>query len=124
LTYGNGDTGNSTISGLDTPYGRYPVFVSTIADGKVYLTTTEHSPNSPIFKGALLRAINATDGTELWTLSNFGGHMYGGNAIVADGYLTLFNAYDGQLYTVGKGASKNNGIRSQPCGNVWTKHSY
>jgi hypothetical protein len=105
-TYGNGDTGNSTISGLDTPYGRYPVFVSTIADGKVYLTTTEHSPNSPIFKGALLRAINATDGTELWTLSNFGGHMYGGNAIVADGYLTLFNAYDGQLYTVGKGASK------------------
>ena len=35
-TYGNGGEGNSTSSGFVTPYGRYPIFISTIADGKVY----------------------------------------------------------------------------------------
>ena len=51
-TYGNGGEGNSTLSGFNTPYGRYPVFISTIADGKVYIDTTEHSPNSPLYKGS------------------------------------------------------------------------
>ncbi len=46
----------------------YPIFISTIADGKVYLDTTEHSPNSPLYKGALFRCINATTGAEIWTL--------------------------------------------------------
>ena len=38
-----------------------------IADGKVYLDTTEHSPNSPLYKDAQFRCINATDGTEICT---------------------------------------------------------
>ena len=57
-TYGNGGAGNSTLSGFETPYGRYPTFISVIADGKVYIDTTEHSPNSPLYKGAMYRAIN------------------------------------------------------------------
>jgi hypothetical protein len=104
-TYGNGGAGNSTYSGLDTPYGHYPTFISTIADGKVYLTTTEHSPNSPLFKSAKLRAINATDGTELWTILDWGNQMYGGQAPVADGVLTTLNSYDSQIYAYGKGPS-------------------
>ena len=104
-TYGNGGEGNSTLSGFETPYGRYPLFISSIADGKVYLDSTEHSPNSPLWKNAKFRAINATDGTELWNLFDFGNAMYGGVSTVADGYLTFFNTYDCQLYTVGKGPS-------------------
>ncbi len=67
-TYGNGGEGNSTASGLETPWGNYPTFISDIADGKVFLCTTEHSPNSPLYKNARYRAVNATDGTEIWKL--------------------------------------------------------
>ena len=104
-TYGNGGPGNSSLSGFVTPYGRYPIFVSTIADGKVYLTTTEHSPNSPLYKDSLLRCVNATDGTELWTIMDYGNAMYGGVSPVADGYLTTLNTYDAQIYCYGKGPS-------------------
>jgi hypothetical protein len=104
-TYGNGGEGNSTLSGFGTPYGRYPTFISVIADGKVYLDTTEHSPNSPLYKGAKLRCINGTDGTEIWTLMDYGNQMYGGQAAVADGYLTTLNSYDSQIYSIGKGPS-------------------
>jgi outer membrane protein assembly factor BamB len=104
-TYGNGGEGNSTLSGFSTPYGRYPTFISVIADGKVYLDTTEHSPNSPLYKGAKYRCINATDGTEIWTIMDYGNQMYGGQAAVADGYLTTLNSYDSQIYSIGKGPS-------------------
>jgi hypothetical protein len=104
-TYGNGGAGNSTLSGFETPYGRYPTFISVIADGKVYLDTTEHSPNSPLYKGAMYRAINATDGTEIWKVMDYGNQMYGGQAVVADGYLATLNSYDSQIYVFGKGPS-------------------
>jgi hypothetical protein len=104
-TYGNGEAGNSTLSGFETPYGRYPTFISVIADGKVYIDTTEHSPNSPLYKGAMYRAINATDGTEIWSVMDYGNQMYGGQAVVADGYLATLNSYDSQIYSFGKGPS-------------------
>jgi hypothetical protein len=104
-TYGNGGEGNSTFSGLATPYGHYPTFISVVADGKIFLASTEHSPNSPIYKGEQMRAINATDGKEIWTISNDGNQMYGGIAPVADGYLTMLNTYDCRIYAIGKGPS-------------------
>ena len=104
-TYGNGGAGNSTLSGFTTPYGRYPIFVSTIADDKVYLTTTEHSPNSPLYKDAQLRCVNATTGAEIWTIMDYGNAMYGGVSAIADGYLTTLNTYDSQIYCYGKGPS-------------------
>jgi hypothetical protein len=104
-TYGNGGEGNSTASGLETPWGNYPTFISDIADGKVYLCTTEHSPNSPLYKDAVYRAINATDGTELWKLMQYANNMYGGPAAIADGYLVFYSGYDQQLYCIGKGPS-------------------
>jgi hypothetical protein len=104
-TYGNGGPGNSTNSGLETPWGLYPTFVDVIADGKVYLSTTEHSPNTPLYKDALYRCINATDGTEIWTLMGYATNMYGGTDVIADGYLAFLNCYDMQIYSVGKGPS-------------------
>ncbi len=106
-SYGRGGEGNSTLSGLNTVYGHYPCFIDVIADGKVYVGTTEHSPNQPLYHGSEFRCLNATTGEEIWKLTGMGTGMYVGQYdIVADGYFTCLNIYDMQIYTVGKGASK------------------
>jgi outer membrane protein assembly factor BamB len=106
-TYGNGGAGNTTSSGSDTVYGHYPVFIDVIADGKVYIGTTEHSPDQPLYKGGIYACMNATTGEEIWTLTGMGSGMYvGQNDLVADGYFVYLNIYDMQIYSIGKGASK------------------
>ena len=104
-TYGNGGPGNSTFAGLEVSYGTYPIFIDVIADGKLFLATTEHSPNSPFYKDARYRVINATDGTEIWTLMGWGTGMDATYDRVADGFFVFLNTYDMQIYTVGKGPS-------------------
>ncbi len=105
-TYGNGGPGNTTYSGLETAWGHYPIFVDVIADGKIYLGTTEHSPNAPFYKGTQYRCINATTGEEIWTMLGWGTGMYVGQSnIVAEGCFVYLNCYDMQIYTVGKGPS-------------------
>jgi outer membrane protein assembly factor BamB len=104
-TYGNGGEGNSTNSGLETPWGLRPNFIDVIADGKVYLATTEHSPGSPLYKDSLYRCINATDGTEIWTLMGWGTGMDANYDVVADGFFVFLNCYDMRVYSVGKGPS-------------------
>jgi len=104
-TYGNGGEGNSTNSGLESPFGNYPTFVQAVGSGVVYLVTTEHTEETPIFKGALARAINATTGAEIWTLSDYTGEFLTSSYIIADGYAAIFNGYDNQIYSVGMGPS-------------------
>jgi outer membrane protein assembly factor BamB len=104
-TYGNGGEGNSTRAGLNTPYGVYPTYINAIGNGIIYLVTTEHTIETPIYKGALARAINATDGTEIWTLSAYTGEFISMSYAIADGYATLFNGYGNQIYVVGRGPS-------------------
>jgi hypothetical protein len=98
---------NNTYSGFETPWGLYPTFPGIIADGKIYVYTNEHSPNSPTYKGARARCLNATTGEEIWTLLSWAG--VGGFSDhgwpVADGYLVYLNAYDMQVYCIGKGPS-------------------
>jgi FOG: WD40-like repeat len=104
-TFGNGGEGNSTYAGTVTPYGYYPVFISAVADGKIYTTSTEHSPNSPLYTGEELRCINATTGLQIWAISDYGNCMYGGTSPIASGYLVTDNTYDQQIYCYGKGPS-------------------
>jgi outer membrane protein assembly factor BamB len=105
-TYGNGGEGNTTYSGLETAWGHYPIFVDVIADGKIYLGTSEHSPDSPFYKGTDFRCINASTGEEMWTMMGWGTGMYVGQSdIVAEGSFIYLNCYDMQIYTVGKGPS-------------------
>ncbi len=104
-TYGNGGEGNSTYAGLETAFGEYPTFIQAIGNGVVYLITTEHTVETPIFKGALARAINATTGAEIWTLSDYTGEFAAMSFAMADGYATFFNGYDNQVYSVGRGPS-------------------
>jgi FOG: WD40-like repeat len=105
-TYGNGGEGNSTNSGLYTGEGNYPTAITAIGNGIIYTISTEHTVTTPIYKGALARAINATDGTEIWTLSDYTSEFVYQCYAMADGYNTWFNGYDNQIYTVGKGPSQ------------------
>jgi hypothetical protein len=103
-TYGNGGPGNSTQSGFQVP-GPYPTFINAVGNGIIYTVTTEHTFETPIFKGALARAINATDGKEIWTLSAATGEFGAISYAIADGYSAFFNSYDQQIYSVGRGPS-------------------
>jgi len=89
-------------AGYDTPYGHYPLETPLIiADGKVY-TSSGHGYSPPIFKGAKLYGLNATDGSLIWDILFFGDRM---GMAVADGYLISYNIYDGLVYCFGRGPS-------------------
>jgi outer membrane protein assembly factor BamB len=95
----NYDTG---AAGYDTPYGIYPSETPVfMADGKIYISHG-HGYSPPIFKGATLDCINATDGTLIWDVLSFNNRA---GFAIADGYLACYNIYDGQVYSFGKGPS-------------------
>ena len=109
-TYGNGGSGNTTYSGVEVP-GHYPIFVKAIGgsnlnNGVVYTIVTEHTFETPIYKGALTRAINASDGSEIYTLTDATGEFGAGSFAIADGYTNFFNSYDSRIYTLGRGPSE------------------
>jgi hypothetical protein len=105
FTYGNGGVpGNTTNSGFAVP-GPYPTFINAIGNDVVYLVTSEHTIETPLYKGALSRAINATDGTEIWTLSSYVGEFFASSFAMADGFATWFNGLDNRIYSVGRGPS-------------------
>jgi hypothetical protein len=107
-TYGNGGEGNSTNGGLQIFYGTYPTELQAIANGVVYIASDEHTIPNPIYKGSYLRAINATDGTEIWQLSLYPSEWTfsaGLQMAVADGYLTAMNGLDNNVYSIGRGPS-------------------
>ena len=104
-TYGNGGSGNSTNAGFNTSYGDYPTFINAVGNGVIYLVTTEHTITDPIYKGAMARAVNATNGAEIWTLSDYTGEFVGESYAIADGQSVFFNGYDDQVYSIGQGPS-------------------
>jgi len=98
---------NNTYSGFETPWGLYPIFPGIIADGKIYVYSGEHSPNAPPYKGSRARCLNATTGEEIWTMLSWAtvGRFSDYGWPTADGYLVYLNAYDMQIYCLGKGPS-------------------
>jgi hypothetical protein len=88
-------------SGLETAYGAWPLNnpPPVSADGKIYVSAG-HGYNPPLFKGAKMYCVNATDGTLIWSLLGF--HTYN-SILVADGFLVAYNSYDAQVYCYGKG---------------------
>jgi len=105
-TFGNGPYGsdNSTAS-VNWPYGDTPTQINAIGNGIIYTVTSVHTWPTPIYKGGMERAINATTGQQIWAISGvtmeFGEMSYA----MADGYNTWFNGYDNSIYVVGRGAS-------------------
>ncbi|MCW4006070.1 MAG: PQQ-binding-like beta-propeller repeat protein [Candidatus Bathyarchaeota archaeon] len=84
--------------GFESYYGNYPLSLGAIADGKIYMYSTEHSPTKPQWRGSQIRCINIEDGAELWTIDH-----WGNRPAIADGYLVDLNLYDNRLYCYGKG---------------------
>ena len=103
------ENGSQRVDG-DPCQARCPLdFDAAFANGVVYTMSGEHSPNTPLYLGYRARAINATTGAELWTLLDWSASGLGtSNApvAIADGYYTFVNAYDGQIYALGKGPSR------------------
>jgi hypothetical protein len=93
-------TYESESSGFESPYGdgRYPFSISVIADGKIYLHSSEHSPTKPYWRGSKLRCVDVNTGDELWKLP-----VWVNGPLIADGYLVCQNCYDNQIYCFGKG---------------------
>ncbi len=95
-----------TYAAFETPYiengtGEYSFEGSAkIADGKMYIYNTEHTPTYPLARGWGIHCINITTGEGIWTLDN---PMTPGG--IADGYLTASNGWDGTMYVLGKGLS-------------------
>jgi outer membrane protein assembly factor BamB len=89
-------------AGYDTPYGVYVLELPLMAaDGKIYVSHG-HGYSPPIFKGATLDCLNATDGTLIWNILQFNDRT---GMAIADGYVIVYNIYDGQVYCFGKGPS-------------------
>jgi hypothetical protein len=93
-------TYNPAPVGDESPYGNYPLSIGTIADGKLYTYTSEHSYTHPLYRGPNLRCINASDGKEIWSILDFGGGL-----AIADGVLLSSNSMDNMIYAYGKGPS-------------------
>jgi outer membrane protein assembly factor BamB len=104
-TFGNGGEDNSTYAPW-LPYGYTPLFISDIADGKIYLSSSEHSPNQPLYANYDERCINASTGLEIWALPLFGNLMYGGYTPIASGIMVADNTYDQQIDAIGQGPSR------------------
>ncbi|MCW4005124.1 MAG: hypothetical protein NWF04_00790 [Candidatus Bathyarchaeota archaeon] len=84
--------------GHESPYGNYPLSIGTIADGKVYLYSTEHSPTKPLWRGSYLRCVDAYSGNEAWKIETWADGI-----AVADGYLVCANHYNNNIQCFGKG---------------------
>jgi hypothetical protein len=89
-------------AGYETAYGTWPTYEGVfIADGKLYVTNDDHSPDAVIWRGGKLRVYDVENGASLWNVSGWFRHPS-----MADGLLTGLNSLDGQVYTFGKGPSK------------------
>jgi hypothetical protein len=86
--------------GGESPYGQYPLRFGVVADGKVYVYSTEHSPTKPLWRGSMIRCIDAETGDEMWKIPSFVRDI-----AIADGVLVTAERYSGQILAFGKGPS-------------------
>jgi hypothetical protein len=86
--------------GFETPYGNAPIQMGCIADGKLYMYSSEHSPTMPLRRDAFLWCINATDGTLIWKIQ-----CWANSPAIADGYIVTLDSFDNRIYCYGKGPS-------------------
>ncbi|MDR0372768.1 MAG: PQQ-binding-like beta-propeller repeat protein [Nitrososphaerota archaeon] len=100
---------NNTNSGADSSWGLMPIFISAVADGKVYAFNNQHSPNAPLYKGFSTYCIDAITGEEIYKMLSWPGQTGGqgtSTSVLADGSLIYYNYYDNQLYCIAKGPTK------------------
>ncbi|MGD6850981.1 MAG: hypothetical protein ACQCN6_02845 [Candidatus Bathyarchaeia archaeon] len=97
---------------MTDPYGE-PVtgnnwwgWIELIANGMIYVGTTEHSANQPLPRGGPFICLNATDGTEIFRVNGMmRATRWGGNAVMGDSIIAGMDTYDQQVWAIGKGPS-------------------
>lgn len=82
----------------------WPIRIAFIADGKIYLEHTEHSPINPLPRGAPFIAVDIETGKEVFSIKLYG-NQWGGTPAIADGIITMYSEYDNRIYALGKGPS-------------------
>jgi outer membrane protein assembly factor BamB len=82
----------------------WPMFVAFITDGKIYLSHYEHSAGNALPRGAPTICLDMETGTKLWELP-IRSTNWGGQPIIGDSIMAMFNTYDNQIYALGKGQS-------------------
>ena len=90
----------SPAQGTDSPYGNDLARGFSVCDGKLYTSVSEHSPSSPLWRTPGMKCFNITTGELIWKIL-----FWGSGIKFADGILTAWNLYDGQVYAFGKGPS-------------------
>ena len=94
-------TAETDKCGLEGPYERVPTGTGsgvTIADGKLYYTTHEHSMEHPLYRYWRMYCFDAENGEQLWSISSLGP-----GPTIADGYLVGINYLNYQIHVYGKG---------------------
>ncbi|MEM2098164.1 MAG: PQQ-binding-like beta-propeller repeat protein [Candidatus Bathyarchaeia archaeon] len=80
-----------------------PLFISK---GKIYFFHSEHSPINPLFRGAPAVCLDAETGKEVWRVDGlFRKTDWGGQPIMGDSVIAMYNSYDQGIYAIGKGPS-------------------
>ncbi|TRO48875.1 hypothetical protein E2P60_00295, partial [Candidatus Bathyarchaeota archaeon] len=75
-----------------------------IADGKIYLGTTEHSPVDPLTRGGPFVCVDIETGEEVFRADGlFRQTDWGGRAIIGDSIIATMDTYDLKVYGIGKG---------------------
>jgi hypothetical protein len=80
-----------------------PTFITTVADGKVYVTGSEHTPTIPLKRDATMRILDAYTGKLLDEFVQYNGEV--GSFALSSGYAIVSSIYDSRWYCIGKGPS-------------------
>jgi hypothetical protein len=72
-----------------------------LADGKIYIFHSEHSPIDPKPRGAPVACLDAETGDE-----RFRANHWCPDRVIGDGIMALLDSYDNRIYAIGKGPSK------------------
>ena len=75
-----------------------------LADGKICLSYSEHSPINPLPRGGPLVVLDVENGTKIWELS-WVNNWWGGHVMIGDSTMVGLNGYDNRIYAIGKGPS-------------------
>lgn len=87
--------------GFEGYYENTPLSLGAIADNKIYLYSSEHSPSMPLRRDAFMWCVDLNNGQLLWKIQ-----CWGNSPAIADGYLVTLDSFDNQIYCYGKGPSE------------------
>ncbi len=85
-------------------WNNWPMFIDFFAGEKVYLMHYEHSPQNPMPNGAPYLCLDMNNGSKVWQVPIHTTN-WGGGGVIGDSTIAVWNSYDGQIYSFGKGKS-------------------